>query len=532
MTASSAVEYAFEGAELTPGALPEPSVFTGALVRGLTSGDADRDGDGWVGLHELFGYVTDEVRRSTPHQTPHLWAFGSEGELLIAHSGRRTITARTPPAELLEAAASSLPATRMGVALELRELLVGPDLALALGAWQALSGMLGDDSRRVEEAVRGALDACTLILEPPELIGTGARASTHEVQLVGPPLARSATVAVDEPWLQADVDEAVLRVTVTPEGGDERTGHVLLTTPVGEQTLTVTARPVRPVPPRSKWSHPLHPPHRPHPRPARPTRAPVGEAARTGSPVWIAPVVALLLIAIAVACSQFVDWGSELNTYHAGSPHLLAVPAVVLAVVLLVSAWRTELASVALGAAAGGLLAYLGFGIFVLLSYLRYDADVPKWLGIISAAIIGTILVIVAMALRGDLAPPPRLAVRSITAVVLLVLGAAGMTAGLFVTNESNPYALTDISRWCLLLAVVPVLVAGVAVLADGTRGLRVAVEAAAYAVLATIVFLTTTWLDYSGALNVLVLPSVLGAVLLGGAAAVAGRTGTRQAGP
>lgn len=57
ITASSAMEYAFEGAAVADSAEGEPSVFTSALVEGLESGDADRDQDGHVGLDELYEYV-------------------------------------------------------------------------------------------------------------------------------------------------------------------------------------------------------------------------------------------------------------------------------------------------------------------------------------------------------------------------------------------------------------------------------------------------------------------------------------------
>ena len=39
-----------------------PSVFTRALVRGLETGEADRDGDGRVSVDELYDYVYEEVR--------------------------------------------------------------------------------------------------------------------------------------------------------------------------------------------------------------------------------------------------------------------------------------------------------------------------------------------------------------------------------------------------------------------------------------------------------------------------------------
>jgi len=66
VTASSAMQYAFEGEELAPDADVGTSVFTKALVDGLTTGEADRDGDGWVGLTELFSYVSDRSGRPCP----------------------------------------------------------------------------------------------------------------------------------------------------------------------------------------------------------------------------------------------------------------------------------------------------------------------------------------------------------------------------------------------------------------------------------------------------------------------------------
>ena len=84
ITASGAVEYAFEGGELTEAGDPAPSVFTTAMVRGLSTGEADRDQDGYVDLDELYDYVYDAVREVTPHQTPGKWTFGVQGDLVIA----------------------------------------------------------------------------------------------------------------------------------------------------------------------------------------------------------------------------------------------------------------------------------------------------------------------------------------------------------------------------------------------------------------------------------------------------------------
>ena len=100
ITASSAMEYAFEGETLADTREAEPSVFTSALVKGLETGDADRDQDGLVALDELYDYIYDKVRTATPHQTPGKWTFGVQGELVIARRSRpvttRAIAARSP----------------------------------------------------------------------------------------------------------------------------------------------------------------------------------------------------------------------------------------------------------------------------------------------------------------------------------------------------------------------------------------------------------------------------------------------------
>ena len=90
ITASSAMEYAFEGDQLADTRELAPSVFTSALVEGLETGDADRDQDGLVALDELYDYIYDKVRAATPNQTPGKWTFGVQGELVIARRARRS----------------------------------------------------------------------------------------------------------------------------------------------------------------------------------------------------------------------------------------------------------------------------------------------------------------------------------------------------------------------------------------------------------------------------------------------------------
>jgi hypothetical protein len=86
ITASSAMEYAFEGGELSVDD-GSPSIFTSAVVRGLQTGAADRDGDGLVSVDELYGYVYDQVIEATPDQTPGMFA-DVRGEVFVARNPR------------------------------------------------------------------------------------------------------------------------------------------------------------------------------------------------------------------------------------------------------------------------------------------------------------------------------------------------------------------------------------------------------------------------------------------------------------
>lgn len=84
ITATNRTEYAWEGERLD--ALdPEPSRFTGAVIKGLASGEADRDGDGLISAHDLYDYVYDELRAARVRQRPQIWA-DMERQVVIARS--------------------------------------------------------------------------------------------------------------------------------------------------------------------------------------------------------------------------------------------------------------------------------------------------------------------------------------------------------------------------------------------------------------------------------------------------------------
>lgn len=74
LTATNATEYSWEGSELHGEGTP--SVFTAAIVHGLHSGAADRDGDGRISVDDLATYVYERMRDLGSPQTPMRWMSG------------------------------------------------------------------------------------------------------------------------------------------------------------------------------------------------------------------------------------------------------------------------------------------------------------------------------------------------------------------------------------------------------------------------------------------------------------------------
>lgn len=83
LTASNAIQYAFEGDHLKNNS--SLSLFTGCIVKGLSTGAADLDRDGQVSVDDLAGYAQRQMRIEAPgSQTPTLSSIGKEGEIFIA----------------------------------------------------------------------------------------------------------------------------------------------------------------------------------------------------------------------------------------------------------------------------------------------------------------------------------------------------------------------------------------------------------------------------------------------------------------
>jgi hypothetical protein len=193
LTASSAMEYAFEETELSRGE-GRPSLFTRTLVRGLETGEADLDGDGRISVDELYDYVYEEVRKLTPKQTPGRWNFEAQGDLLIAHSPSLRVVPLPP--ELQEAVEHPLASVRLGAVAELEELATGRHVGLARTARAALQQLADDDSQRVSARARAALRVGGPLPEP---VGQSARAPAIPRTTVPPAAPEAADQAARAP---------------------------------------------------------------------------------------------------------------------------------------------------------------------------------------------------------------------------------------------------------------------------------------------------------------------------------------------
>jgi len=224
ITASSAMEYAFEGDHLTDDRSSPPSVFTSALVEGLATGEADRDEDGWVSLTELYEYVFDKVRERNPHQTPSR-DIEMQGDLLLARSRRRRIRALPLPPELRDALSDPNAYARLGAVAELRSRVVSDDLPTAAGSYEALSDVARTDVRHVAVAAEAALSDVALRIEPEGVdlgrAAAGGPSPSRTVRLLGPALARSCTYEVSDRRVRVEEVPDGLRVSLdTSRTGD------------------------------------------------------------------------------------------------------------------------------------------------------------------------------------------------------------------------------------------------------------------------------------------------------------------------
>jgi Caspase domain len=177
ITASSAMEYAFEAGQLTSDSA-QPSVFTTAVVHGLQTGEADRDGDGRVSVDELYDFVFDQVRQATPDQRPGIFA-DVQGALYIAQNPN-------PPAQIERLALTLGPPQVQGGRTGRLAVTARNDgttaLDLALRAQVPEAGVAGrvEPARLVLEPGMGAV--AEVRVSPPQPLVGAVRRHTVQVQ--------------------------------------------------------------------------------------------------------------------------------------------------------------------------------------------------------------------------------------------------------------------------------------------------------------------------------------------------------------
>ncbi|MGO4359128.1 caspase family protein [Terrabacter sp. RAF57] len=243
ISASSAMEYAFEGTTLTTDHEVQPSVFTSAVVHGLLTGEADRDEDGLVSLGELYDYVFDRVREQNPRQTPGRDVEMS-GDVYLAKSRHKKVRPVPIPEAIVAALREPDPTYRRGAVVELRDRLGHPDLGVALGALEALQAVARADTKSVADDAAAVIDASAPRVSPPALdfgeIAFGAAVAVErELHVAGVPLAREVRVEADPP-LSAVVDGSVVTVTFSPTDRPYA-GSITVTSPTGSVIVPVTA---------------------------------------------------------------------------------------------------------------------------------------------------------------------------------------------------------------------------------------------------------------------------------------------------
>ena len=203
LTATDSTQYAWEGDQVLGEV--ENSLFTHYMIEGLRTGAADRDEDGLITIDELYDYVYDHVLNDTPKQTPGKWAFGQQGEIVIAHNAAASRT-KLPP-EIEEAVRSTLPSVRLEAVRELDIILRGRHAGRSNAAREMLKRLAEDDSRRVAAAAVEMLRAFELGGRPvqPETI---AREIEIEKQKEGEQTARIGAAQVEAALIEAARVEA------------------------------------------------------------------------------------------------------------------------------------------------------------------------------------------------------------------------------------------------------------------------------------------------------------------------------------
>ncbi|GAA4898290.1 caspase, EACC1-associated type [Streptomonospora salina] len=286
VTASNAIEYAFEGERLTEDAPHTPSVFTSALVTGLSTGAADLDEDGRISLDELYDYLYDRVRSENPHQTPSC-SVHVQGDVYLARSNRHHRALNQLPDGLHQALISPDPTTQGRGVDQLDDAMTGADISAAATAHEALLWLTRQPPGPATSQAHRVLEAATLTPTPTVLdfgrVPQGAPAPHRLLHLIGPPLARHCTARPRTPDLrvqQAPSTDGGVEVELATGRVGPIESAIILSGPTGDVHVPVTAEIV----PATEADTPTVP------QQAAPQPAPTAATAPSATAHWAAPV--------------------------------------------------------------------------------------------------------------------------------------------------------------------------------------------------------------------------------------------------
>jgi len=144
----------------------------------LRTGQADRDGDGYISVEDAYVHAADHVKATGSAQSPQRWLYGAEGEIVLARNPRGVaLTASALPEALRLSLDSPYPHIRRGAVATLGEWLASTDPAQVLAAQQALQLVASQDSPTVATAARDLLHTAN-----PPTRSAPAPAATHPAQ--------------------------------------------------------------------------------------------------------------------------------------------------------------------------------------------------------------------------------------------------------------------------------------------------------------------------------------------------------------
>jgi molecular chaperone DnaK len=251
IAAAGATQPAFEPDGTGRAIKPQPSLFTAAMVEGLSSGEADRDEDGLVSLNELYDYVFDKVQGQNPSQTPRR-QIDMDGDLYLARSRRRRVRPAPLPPDLQAAITDQNLYTRRGAISELRSRLDSDNLPAALGAYQALGEVARTDIQYLANLASAALLDAAIRPSDGKLdfgaVTQGAPPPKRVIRLLGPPIARECSVSVSHEWIHIEKSSEVLEVTIETTQPGALHGRISLSGLTGEAAIELDVELVPPPP--------------------------------------------------------------------------------------------------------------------------------------------------------------------------------------------------------------------------------------------------------------------------------------------